>query len=126
MLPNFLVPDCVFEQDGTSQEFDLGDAQGGMLQLTLGITRIIEQESLDVSIWGSSDKTNWGAKPIASFPQKFYCGVYTILADLGAYQDVKYIRAQWKLSRWGRGDLQPIFGFYVFAEKAAGQVKAAG
>ena len=126
MLPNFLVPECVSQQDGTSQDFELGDSQGGMLQLTLGITRIIEQESIDVSIWGSSDKTDWGAKPIASFPQKFYCGVYTILADLGVHREVRTIRVQWKLSRWGRGELQPMFGFYVFAEEVAGQAMAAG
>ena len=104
MLPNFLVPECVSQADGTSQVFDLGSAQGKVLQLTLGITRIIEQESIDVSVWGSIDNENWGSKPIASFPQKFYCGVYSILVDLHDSPDVRSIRLQWKLGRWGRGD----------------------
>ena len=126
MLPNFLVPECVSQADETSQEFHLGNNQGKMLQLTLGITRIIEQESIDVAIWGSSDKTNWGVKPIFSFPQKFYCGVYTILVDLSEHPDVQTIRVQWKLGRWGRGDPKPMFGFYVFAEEVADHVMAMG
>jgi len=40
------------------------------LLLTLGITRIIEQESLDVSIWGSANNAEWGAKPLLSFSAK--------------------------------------------------------
>jgi hypothetical protein len=126
LLPNFLVSECLSQADGTSQEFDLGNNQGKMLQLTLGITRIIEQESIDVTIWGSSDKTNWGVKPIVSFPQKFYCGVYTILADLSEHPEVRSIRVQWKLGRWGRGDPKPMFGFYVFAEEVAEQAMAMG
>lgn len=126
MLPNFLVPECVSHADGTSQEFDLGNAQGQMLQLTLGITHIIEQESIDITIWGSADKVNWSAKPIACFPQKFYCGVYTVLVDLSEHPEVHCIRVQWKLGRWGRGEPKPMFGFYVFAEAAKFHAMAAG
>lgn len=126
MLPNFLVPECVSQADGTAQEVDLGNAQGQMLQLTLGITRIIEQESIDVTIWGSPDRTNWGVKPIASFPQKFYCGVYTILVDLSEHPEVQHIRVQWKFGRWGRGEPKPMFGFYVFAETVEAHAMVAG
>ena len=126
VLPNFLVPECVSQADGTSQELDLGNAQGQMLQLTLGITRIIEQESIDITIWGSADGTAWGAKPIASFPQKFYCGVYTIFVDLHEHPEAQKLRVQWKLGRWGRGEPKPMFGFYVYAETADAHVMAAG
>ena len=126
MYRSFLVPEVVSQADGTSQEIDLGAAQGKVLQLTLGITRIIEQESIDVSIFGSSDGVNWGAKPIVSFPQKFYCGVYTIMIDLGSNPEVRHLRVQWKLGRWGRGDSKPMFGFYVFAEDVATHAMAAG
>ena len=51
-----------------------------MLLLTLGITRIIEQESLDLTIWGSANGDTW--TQIAAFPQKFYCGTYSLLVDL--------------------------------------------
>ena len=97
-----------------------------MLQLTLGITHIIEQESIDITIWGSADKVNWSAKPIACFPQKFYCGVYTVLVDLSEHPEVHCIRVQWKLGRWGRGEPKPMFGFYVFAEAAKFHAMAAG
>jgi hypothetical protein len=125
MLPNFLVPEQIVREDGTGPELELGPSEGKLLLLTLGITRIIEQESLDVSVWGSADKTSWGAKPLVSFPQKFYCGTYQILLDLSRTPDVKYLRAQWKVNRWGRGDPKPMFGFYVFAEEAAEKPVAA-
>ncbi|MBN8733972.1 MAG: hypothetical protein J0L64_25775 [Acidobacteria bacterium] len=92
---------------------------GQVLLLTLGITRIIEQESLDVSIHGSEDGETWGTKPLLSFPQKFYCGTYAMVLDLSGEPGVKYIRAQYKMGRWGRGTPAPLFGFYLAAEVAA-------
>jgi len=50
-----------------------------------------------------------------SFPQKFYCGIYTLAVDLTKSPEVRYLRAQWKLSRWGRGEATPLFGMYLFA-----------
>jgi len=75
MLRNFLLPESIARADGTGPEFELGPNRGKLLVLTLGITRIIEQESLDVSIWGSSDGENWGLRPLGKFPPKFYCGI---------------------------------------------------
>jgi hypothetical protein len=79
--------------------------------LTLDITQIIEQESLEVSIYGSADGAAWGAKPIATFPQKFYCGESPLLLDLTAHPDVKFVRAHWDVARWGRGTETPLFEF---------------
>jgi hypothetical protein len=101
---------------GAGPELDLGDHRGALILLTLGITRIIEQESLDVAIWGSPDQIEWGAKPIVSFPQKFYCGTYQILLDLRAHPDVRYLRVKYTAQRWGKGELKPLFGAYVFAQ----------
>ena len=84
--------------------------------LTLGITRIIEQESLDVSIWGSADGADWGVKPVASFPQKFYCGTYQLLVDLARHPEVKHLRAKWGVNRWGKGDPKPLFTLYLFVQ----------
>ena len=78
MLPNFLIPETVIREAGTGPELSLSSMAGGLLLLTLGITRIIEQQSLDISIWGSADNADWGAKPLLSFPQKFYCGTYQL------------------------------------------------
>ena len=124
-LPNFLVPETEIREDGTGPEIKLGDSQGKLLSLTLGITRIIEQESLNVSIWGSADQSDWGAAPLVSFPQKFYCGAYQIVLDLSEHKDVQFVRVQWKVNRWGRGDLRPLFGFYLFAQEAQPQILTA-
>ncbi len=117
MLPNFLLPEGVLREDSEGPVVSVGNAQGKLLLLTLGITRIIEQESLDVSIWGSTDQTDWGSKPLASFPQKFYCGTYQLLVDLSAHPEVKFLKVHYKLGRWGRGEPKPVFGAYLFAQE---------
>jgi hypothetical protein len=116
MLPQFLLQETTIRTDGTSSDIDLGEQLGGTLLLTLGITRIIEQESLIVSIWGSADGTDWGAKPLVSFPQKFYCGTYQVALDLGDHPTVRYLRAKWQVNRWGRGEPKPLFTLYLVAE----------
>ena len=117
MLPAFLIPEAVIREDGEGPEISLGASQGKLLLLTLGITRIIEQESLDVSIWGSADKVNWSARPLICFPQKFYCGTYQLLLDLSDHGEVKYLRARYKVNRWGHGEPRPLFGVYLFAQE---------
>jgi hypothetical protein len=118
MLPNFLVQETVVREAGAAPELSIGPTPGGLLLLTLGITRIIEQESLDLAVWGSPDNVDWGLKPLISFPQKFYCGTYQLLLDLGQHPEVHYLRAKWQVSRWGRGDPKPLFGLYLFVQDA--------
>jgi hypothetical protein len=126
MLPAFLLPETTVREAGTGPELSLGDVRGGVLILTLGITRIIEQESIDISIWGSADGEEWGAKPLRSFPQKFYCGTYQILLDLTDRPEVKYLRTRWQVNRWGKGDNKPLFTVYLFAQEMQEQVLAMG
>ena len=116
MLPNFLLEEQVVRTNGSGPRLDLGESHSGLLNVTLGITGVSEQESLDLAICGSADGETWGEKPLMSFPQKFYCGVYSLLLDLSETPEIRYLRADWKASRWGRGDLMPLFSFYVFAE----------
>jgi len=116
MPQEFLLPETTVREAGAGSELDLGAQTGGTLLLTLGITRIIEQQSIDVAIWGSPDGTDWGARPLASFPQKFYCGTYQIVVDLRARPDVRYLRAHWQVNRWGKGDPKPLFTIYLFAQ----------
>ena len=116
MLPQFLLPETTVREAGTSPELNLGDQQGGTLVLTLGITRIIEQESIDISIWGSTDGTDWGTKPLVTFPQKFYCGTYQIILDLSERPDIQSLRAKWQVNRWGKGDPKPLFTIYLFLQ----------
>ena len=71
MLRNFLLPESIARADGTGPEIDLGSKRGKLLVLTLGITRILEQESLEVTVWGSPDGEKWDSKPLAKFPPSF-------------------------------------------------------
>jgi hypothetical protein len=114
-MPELFVPEIVAREDGASDEIVLGKTSGKPLLLTLGITRILEQESLDVSIWGSADKEQW--RQIAAYPQKFYCGTYLLFIDLARQAHIRYLRVQWRMGRWGETDPKPVAGFYVAAEE---------
>ena len=123
MVPAFLFPENIAREDGHGAEISIGDSRARSLLLTLGITRILEQGSLDVAIWGSADGQAW--QPLASFPQKFYCGTYSMMLDLSRRLEIRYLRAHWRMSRWGGGDSKPLAGFYLFAEVAKMQVAGA-
>jgi hypothetical protein len=103
----------VVSAKGDGSAVDVSGASNRVFLVTLAITKIIEQESLDVSIFGSADGAAWDAKSIASFPQKFYCGESPLLLDLTAHPDVRFIRAHWEVARWGRGTETPMFEFGV-------------
>jgi hypothetical protein len=103
----------VVSAKGDSPTVDVSGAAGRVFLVTLEITQIVEQESLEVSISGSADGTTWGAKAIVSFPQKFYRGQSPQLLDLTAHPDVKFVRAHWEVARWGRGVETPMFEFGV-------------
>ncbi|MCS7315388.1 MAG: hypothetical protein RMI94_09330 [Bryobacterales bacterium] len=126
MLPAFLIPESILREDGSGPAVPLGPAQGKLLLLTLGITRVIEQESLEVSIWGSADGGDWRAKPLLVLPQKFYCGVYRFLLDLTGQSEIGFLQARWKVHRWGRGDPKPLFGVWMAAEQIEAQALRAG
>jgi hypothetical protein len=98
---------------GDGPTVDVSGAAGRVFLVTLEITQIIEQESLDVSIYSSADGATWGTKPVAAFPQKFYRGQSPLLLDLTAHPDVKLVRAHWEVARWGRGVETPMFEFGV-------------
>ena len=114
MLDAYLVPEkTTVTAKGDGAALDVSAAAGATLLLTLHITRIVEQEALDVSVWGSPDGTAWGAKSLAAFPQKFYAGQHPLLLDLKQHPDVKFLRAHWDVNRWGRGLEAPMFEFHV-------------
>lgn len=116
MQSQFLVPETTVTEKGTSEPIAIDDSGAKMLLLTLGITNVVEQEALDVSVHGSADGQEWNAKPVCIFPQKFYSGAYSVLLDRAAHPDVKFLRAEWNVQRWGVGSQTPMFRFYVFAE----------
>jgi len=114
MTDTVLVPaNTVASAKGDGSIVDVSGAASRVFLLTLTITKIIEQESLDVSIYGSADGAAWGAKSIAAFPQKFYCEESPRLLDLTAHPEVKFVRAHWEVARWGRGTETPMFEFGI-------------
>jgi hypothetical protein len=114
-MPLLILPENVARQDGIGESIALKSSAGKPLLLTLGITRILEQESLEVSLWGSKDCSNWGKLHV--FPQKFYCGTYSLNLDLRRFPEIRYLRAQWRMNRWGHGAQAPLFGFYLMADE---------
>jgi hypothetical protein len=114
MWETFLVPEkTMVSAKGEGPPLDVSGSEGRIFLVTLEITDIIEQESLDVSIFGSADGATWEAKPVAAFPQKFYREEVPLLLNLSARPELKFIRAHWEVNRWGRGTLTPMFEFCV-------------
>ena len=114
MIDTVLVPaKTVVSAKGDGAAVDVSGAASRVFLVTLAITKIIEQESLDVSVYGSADGATWSAKSIAAFPQKFYCEESPLLLDLTAHADVKFVRAHCEVARWGRGAETPMFEFGV-------------
>ena len=114
MLDTFLVPEATTvtaKVDGLAVEIAGAAHRVFLLQLT--ISRILEQQSLDVSVFGSADGAAWGQKPLLSFPQKFYRGEHPLLLDLTEQPDVKFLRAHWEVNRWGRGPETAMFEFQL-------------
>ena len=100
--------------DGSSPILDLGEVAGGVL-VTLGVSDVIEQESLLVSIHGSMDGAEWSAEPLVQFPQKFYAGVSAVFLHAGR-RSIRFLQARWTMDRWGRGTKTPMFRFYLLVE----------
>lgn len=116
MLPAFLFPETEIRESGVSPEFDLGEVREESLLLTVGITHIVERESLELSIWGSADGEDWGSTPLLTFPKKFYCGIYKMALDLRP--GIHRLRAKWSVHR-RNSDSKPLFGFYILAQPLA-------
>jgi hypothetical protein len=114
MIDSFLVPEkTVVNAKGDGPAVDISGASNRVFLLSLNITGIVEQESLDVSILGSADGTIWGPKPVTNFPQKFYQAQHPLLLDLTGQANIKFLRAHWEVGRWGRGSETPMFEFHV-------------
>ena len=103
------------ESIGDGPKFDVSASQTRTFLVTLLIYDQIEQESIDLSIWGSQDGENWGAKPLLKLPQQFYRGEARGILDLTLRPEVKFIRARWELNRWGRVAPTPMFVIGVSA-----------
>ena len=123
MIDSFLVPEkMVVNAKGDGPAVDVSSAANRVFLLSLNITGIVEQESLDVSILGSADGTTWGPKPLTNFPQKFYQAQHPLLLDLAGQANVKFLRAHWEVARWGRGSETPMFEFHVTIKEVPAEI----
>ena len=61
MTPLFVLPETVVRDDGHGPEIALEASTGRALMLTLGITRVLERETLEVAIQGSRDRLDLAA-----------------------------------------------------------------
>jgi len=105
LIPN----DTLVEESGFGAAVDIRASQTRTFFCVMNITDQIEQESVDVSIWGSADGENWGAHPILKLPQQFYRGETRAVLDLTLVPEINFIRAGWDLNRWGRVAPLPMF-----------------
>lgn len=114
MIDTFLVPaKTTITAKGDGVPVALDEATNRIFLVTLNITSIVEQEAIELSVVGSADGQAWPAKPLLTFPQKFYRGESPMLLDLNGQPEVRYLRAHWEVNRWGRGSEQPTFEITV-------------
>src|SRR6516165_12671508 len=110
MIDTFLILEkTTITAKGDSEPLDVNGAANRVFLATLSITKIVEQESFELSFFTSADGTAWEAKPVATLPQKFYPGEYPLLVDLSPSDTAKFLRAHWEVNRWGRGPTAPTF-----------------
>jgi hypothetical protein len=116
----YLVPTGTeIEASGQGEPLELGALAGKTLLLIIQIDEVLEQESLHISVWGSTDGVNWGTQALFWFPQKFYSGATPAAIDLGQRPEIKYLQARWEANRWGRGIPRPHFKFAVEVQESA-------
>jgi hypothetical protein len=109
MQLQLIPPDTRMEASADGASFNISESATRTFLCRLTVTEQIEQESLDVSIWGSADGETWPKRPLLKLPQQFYRGTTKLVLDLSLRPEVKFIRARWDLNRWGRVAPTPMF-----------------
>jgi len=105
-----LIPaNTKMEGNGDGASFDISQSATRTFLCLLTVSDQIEQESLDVSIYGSADGEKWTPKPLLKLPQQFYRGTTKMVLDLSLRPEIKFVRARWEVNRWGRGAPLPMF-----------------
>jgi len=105
-----LIPgNSTLEANGDGQSVDISNSETRTFFCRLTISEQLEQESLDISIWGSADGQDFGKKPVLKIPQQFYRGTTKMALDVSLRMEVKFLRAKWELNRWGRVSPTPMF-----------------
>jgi len=126
MMEAFLVPEkTVVNAKGDGPGLDVSQSEGRVFLLTLAITNIIEQESLDLSIFGSGDGATWDAKPVVAFPQKFYREEVPLLLNLTARSRGQVCPCALEVSAVGARDgRRPCSNFHVTLREVPQEILA--
>ena len=105
-----LIPaDTRLDSNGDGTPLDISETVSRTFFCTLTVADQIEQESLDISIWGSADGQDFGKRPLLKLPQQFYRGVTKMVLDISFRPEIRFLRARWELNRWGRVAPTPMF-----------------
>jgi hypothetical protein len=125
---DLIPPSTQLTSNGEGEPCDISSSATRTFLCSMVITSQIEQESVDISIWGSEDGQNWGTKPLLKIPQSFYRGETRQILDVSLKPEIRFLRAKWELVRWGRVAPHPMFvlGFHLaeipaFVHKSAAQ-----
>src|SRR5580692_7721712 len=108
---DLIAPGTLLEVNGHGAAVEIRASATRTFFCTMMIREQIEQESVDVAIWGSADGENWGTQPLLKLPQQFYRGETRAALELALVPEVNFIRAAWGLNRWGRVAPLPMFVF---------------
>lgn len=119
MLQEFLLPETTLREPGFGPDVDLGEGGNRCLSIILTITRTSEQQVLDMSIRGSPDGMRWSSRPLVKLPHQFYCGTWRTELHLPGGSDIRHLRADWQMARWGRSECKPVFTVEVKVQENA-------
>jgi hypothetical protein len=127
MKLDLIPPDTRLTSNGEGQPYEIAASGTRTFLCSMFIEDQIEQESVDISVWGSADGQDWGKLPLLKMPQRFYRGETRQVLDLKLKPEVRFLRAKWELARWGRVAPHPMFvlGFHLTEIPAFAQIAAA-
>ncbi len=106
---DLIAPATLLQENGHGEAVDIRASATRTFYCSMLIREQIEQESVDVAIWGSVDGENWGTHPLLKLPQQFYRGETRAVLELVLVPEINFIRAGWELNRWGRVAPSPMF-----------------
>ena len=106
---DLIAPATLLQENGHGEAVDVRASATRTFYCSMLIREQIEQESVDVAIWGSADGENWGTHPLLKLPQQFYRGETRAVLELVLVPEINFIRAGWELNRWGRVAPSPMF-----------------
>lgn len=104
-----IAPGTRLTANGEGQPVDITSSSTRTFLCSMEITEQLEQESVDLSIWGSADGQDFGKMPLLKMPQRFYRGETRQVLDLSLKPEIRFVRAKIDLARWGRVAPHPMF-----------------